>query len=72
MEQKNTTPTQDQEKDDLLTVKELAAKVRVHPRTVFEWIYKKGLPVKRSGEHGQIRVSWSKFDSWFSKDKTKE
>lgn len=48
------------------TVKELANIIGFHPDTVYEWIYKKSLPVRQSGFKGRITVYWPEFIKWWS------
>lgn len=51
-----------------LSVKELAARIGRHPRTVYGWVYKRGLPFNRSCRHGGISIEWSVFKKWWSRD----
>lgn len=51
-----------------LSVKELAAKIGRHPRTVYGWVYKRGLPFNRSCRHGGISIEWMAFKKWWSRD----
>ena len=43
--------------------KELAAKERVAPKTVYEWV-KAGLPSLRHGERGDIQIYYQDYVQW--------
>ena len=45
--------------DKLLTVKEAAARLRVHPETLRGWIREREVPHQRYGPHGLIRLRWA-------------
>ena len=51
-----------------LSVKELAAKIGKHPRTVYRWVYEMGMPFNRSCNHGGITIEWTAFKKWWSRD----
>ncbi len=42
--------------DELLTVKEAAARFRIHPETLRRWIRAGAVPCERVGPHGIIRL----------------
>lgn len=50
------------------SVKELAKIIGFHQDTVYEWIAKKGMPVRRSGFKGRITVHWPEFIKWWSRN----
>lgn len=50
------------------SVKELAKIIGFHQDTVYEWIAKKGMPVRRSGFKGRITVYWPEFIKWWSRE----
>ena len=49
-----------------ITVTEVAKKMNVSRQTVFDWIYKKGLPYYRWGKRG-IRISDPDLDDWLKR-----
>lgn len=49
-----------------LSVKQLAARIGRHPRTVYAWIYKRGMPFNRSCVHGGIDIEWNAFKKWWA------
>lgn len=50
--------------EEYLTIKELAARIGYHPATVYEWTAH-GMPVRRNGNHGRIRIRWKEFEAWW-------
>lgn len=42
--------------DRLLSIKEAAAELGVHPETVRRWIREGSIPVERYGPHGMVRI----------------
>ena len=48
--------------DELLTVKEAAARISVHPETVRRWIREGTIPHERIGPHGMIRLRRADVD----------
>lgn len=51
------------------SVKEIACMIGFHKDTVYDWIYSKGMPVRRSGPRGRITVYWPEFVRWWSREK---
>ena len=48
--------------DDLITVEELAQRLKVHPRTIQRVIQRKELPAIRIGRQWRFRKEW--VESW--------
>lgn len=51
------------------TVKEIADRIGFHKDTVYEWIYSRGMPVRRSVGRGRITVYWPEFVEWWKESK---
>ena len=47
-----------------LSPKELAAKLNVHPNTVYNWIHFRKLHVHRILIHSPIVIDWDEFQKW--------
>ena len=56
----------DSDESNYYAVKELAKKIGFHKDTVYEWIYSKNLPIRRSGFRGRITIYWPDFVKWWS------
>lgn len=49
------------------TVKEIADKIGFHKDTVYDWIYSRGLPIRRPFPRGRITIYWPDFIEWWSR-----
>lgn len=56
---------QTKQKNDYLTVKEVAKKIGFNPFTVYDWIKTRGMPVRRSCKRGRITIYWPDFLRWW-------
>ncbi|MDP8259634.1 MAG: helix-turn-helix domain-containing protein [Candidatus Gygaella obscura] len=54
-----------QEIENLLTIEELAEYLRVKPRTIYDWLYKKKVPALKIV--GQWRFRKDKIDEWLDR-----
>lgn len=55
--------------DRVFSVKEIAAMTGFHPMTVYQWIDRLGMPVRRSSRSGRISVVWREFQEWWARAK---
>lgn len=55
--------------DRFFSVKEVAAMIGFHPMTVYQWINRRGLPIRRSGRSGRISIVWREFQAWWASSK---
>lgn len=55
------------ETEKYISPKMLAAIEGVHVNTVYNWI-NDGLPIRRSGSHGRINISYQAFRKWQDSD----
>lgn len=55
--------------DRIFSVKEVAAMIGFHPMTVYQWIDRRGLPIRRSTRSGRISIVWREFQQWWAKSK---
>jgi excisionase family DNA binding protein len=47
------------------SVKEIASKIGFHPDTVYGWIEKRNMPIRRAGKRCRITVYWPEFIKWW-------
>lgn len=55
--------------DRIFSVKEIASMIGFHPMTVYQWIDRRGLPIRRSTRSGRIAIVWREFQEWWKKSK---
>lgn len=55
--------------DRIFSVKEIAAMIGFHPMTVYQWIDRRGLPIRRSTRSGRISIVWREFQEWWARSK---
>lgn len=56
--------------EPLLTVPEAAAYLRVKPRTVYQWVWRRRIPFLKAGS--AVRFSRAELDVWLSRRNRKE
>lgn len=49
--------------DEILTVREVAARLKVHEKDVYKLVYDEGLPYRRAGRR-RLRFLWSEVMGW--------
>jgi excisionase family DNA binding protein len=56
--------------EPLLTVPEAAAYLRVKPRTVYQWVWRRRIPFLKAGS--AVRFSRTELDVWLARRNRKE
>lgn len=56
--------------DALLTVNEAAAYLRVQPRTIYQWVWRRRIPFLKAG--AAVRFSRDELDTWLARRNRKE
>lgn len=61
-----TTITIETTSEEMLTIKELAARIGFNYYTVVSWPKTRGMPVRRTPPRGRMSVEWHEFLNWWS------
>lgn len=56
--------------DSLLTVPEVAEYLRVKPRTVYQWVWRRRIPFLKAGS--TVRFRRAEIDEWLARRNRKE
>lgn len=64
--QKNTEEIFDNLKGGYVTVNDIAVILKISPKTVYDWVYRKIIPFKKI--NGALRFSMVEIERWLSKN----
>ena len=50
-----------------MTIKELSARIGFSYYTIYDWINKRGMPVRRPFKGSHMVIVWSEFEDWWKR-----